>query len=178
MIYEKTSKTGMLKEAMAFLKANFPVWKEKMPLAIGAFEEVRMVVLDPHIARQVLAKHTTHPTYLYKLGNSVIRFHLDGAAADLISMEHKVHADERRAEKEAIIKVIQDKQKLRKVEKNAKKALQAKKLAKQNAKKNKAANKHHKPPQPLFLNPIVLTSHIPKPTVAVVVKKRRTFTPN
>lgn len=92
------SNTKIRAAVYADLLRKYPVLQKKMPLAIGAHEQILAVVLDRSLVAYVLGKQTRNSAYLKALSAGGKRFNLDGSDAGEISEIHQVFARERIAE--------------------------------------------------------------------------------
>jgi len=97
------SKREILDAAHADLRKNYPVIAEKKPLAIGVYEEVLAIVLDPKIVSFILGKHTRSRKYLKAVSLGGKRFHLDGSESEEISELHQADAVRKIADRDAEI---------------------------------------------------------------------------
>ncbi|MCB4359255.1 ProQ/FINO family protein [Quatrionicoccus australiensis] len=97
------------------LQADFPVFRDSQPLAIGIDKQLlaRLPDLERKTLRVALGIHTNSLRYLKVMEKATVRFDLDGNTADEVTDAHRAHAleairerlkkeaDKRRAEKEA-----------------------------------------------------------------------------
>lgn len=97
------SKREILDAVHADLRKNYPVIAEKKPLAIGVYEEVLAIVLDPKIVSFILGKHTRSRKYLKAVSLGGKRFHLDGSESEEISELHQADAVRKIADRDAEI---------------------------------------------------------------------------
>lgn len=112
------SKREILDAAYADLRKNHPVIAEKKPLAIGVYEEVLGIVLDPKIVSFILGKHTRSRKYLKALSLGGKRFHLDGTESEEVSELHQADAVRKMADRNSeIAKKKVAKEELKPVEK-------------------------------------------------------------
>jgi ProP effector len=102
---------ALLKE----LQANFPVFKQALPLSIGIDKQLlsRLPGTDRKVLRIALGIHTNSLRYLKSLEKAKERYNLDGSAEGEVSETHRAHAaetlrerfkreaDQRRAQREA-----------------------------------------------------------------------------
>lgn len=101
------------------LKEKFAVFREGVPLAIGI--DKQMFALLPEINRKALrnalAIHTNSLQYLKKMQKAIIRYDLDGNAADEVTEIHRTYAAQTLRER------LQKKEAQQKVQRNAEQAL-------------------------------------------------------
>lgn len=97
------------------LQADFPVFRDSQPLAIGIDKQLlaRQPDIERKTLRVALGIHTNSLRYLKVMEKATVRFDLDGNTADEVTDAHRAHAleairerlkkeaDKRRAEKEA-----------------------------------------------------------------------------
>src|SRR5206468_3014784 len=83
---------ALLKE----LQANFPVFKQALPLSIGIDKQLlsRLPGTDRKVLRIALGIHTNSLRYLKSLEKAKERFNLDGAPEGEVSETHRAHAAE------------------------------------------------------------------------------------
>lgn len=76
------------------LQAEFPVFGECMPLAIGIDKQLlaRRPDLDRKVLRIALGMHTHSLRYLKAMAKATKRFDLDGNSTDEVADTHRAHA--------------------------------------------------------------------------------------
>lgn len=92
-----SAKTDAIAAARALLKdieAQFPTFKEAVPLAIGIDKQVLAARPDVEkkVLRLALRSHTQSTRYLKSMEKATQRRNLDGSPADDITQEQREHA--------------------------------------------------------------------------------------
>lgn len=81
-------------ELLAALSAEFPVFRDGLPLAIGIHKAIRekLPAIDQGSLRNALKVHTASTRYLKTLTQGEARFGLDGAPAGAVTPEQRQQA--------------------------------------------------------------------------------------
>jgi ProP effector len=94
---EVVTKPDAIAASRAFLKqleANFEVFRNASPLAIGIDKQVIAQVPDVEkkILRLALRSHTQSTRYLKSMEKGTVRLNLDNSEADAVTEEQRAHA--------------------------------------------------------------------------------------
>lgn len=78
------------------LQADFPVFRDSKPLAIGIDKQLqaRLPDVERKVLRIALGIHTNSLRYLKVMEKATVRFDLDGNSADEVTDAHRSHAGE------------------------------------------------------------------------------------
>lgn len=76
------------------LQAEFKVFREHQPLAIGIDKQIitRLPDVPKKTLRMALGFHTHSVPYLKAMSNATVRYDLDGNAGEAVPDEHRAHA--------------------------------------------------------------------------------------
>jgi len=76
------------------LQAQFSVFREHQPLAIGIDKQIiaRLPDLPKKTLRMALGFHTHSMPYLKAMANATVRYDLDGNPGEAVPEEHRAHA--------------------------------------------------------------------------------------
>ena len=92
------SPSDLRAEELAASLNNFPVWRERQPLAIGIEREIfqhiarHQLSASKRVVQKLLYWQTNNRKYLQAVGAGGSRYHLDGTEAGAILPEEREHA--------------------------------------------------------------------------------------
>lgn len=78
------------------LEAQFPAFRDCLPLAIGIDKQLlaRLPDLERKVLRTALRMHTHSLRYLKGMEKATVRFDLDGQSGEAVDEAHRAHASE------------------------------------------------------------------------------------
>ena len=156
------SKGEISRELLRELSEKYPVFANRLPLAIGVKNELLAAGYAEEKLRVALYPYTKTTNYLKNMAKGGKRYHLDGTEADDLDPEHVEHA--RIAIAERMKKTIEEQRqkKEQKAQEAANRLAKAEQLA-------KAADKAAKAGKPVVQAKVAKLA----PVVPVIIKKKR-----